>query len=30
MIFPDEWFPGLIQQIRDTVQVWRPRRGPQS
>ena len=30
MIFPDEWFPGLVQQIRDTVQVWRPRRGPQS
>jgi len=29
-MIPDEWFPGLIQQIRDTVQVWRPWRGPQS
>jgi len=28
-IFPGEWFPGLLQQIRDTVQVWRPRRGPE-
>ena len=27
-LFPGEWFPGLIQQVRDTVQVWRPR-GPQ-
>ena len=26
-LFPGEWFPGLVQQIRDTVQVWRPRRG---
>jgi uncharacterized membrane protein len=29
LIFPREWFPGLIQQVRDTVQVWRPQRGPQ-
>jgi uncharacterized membrane protein len=28
-IFPGEWFPGVVQQIRDTVQVWRPRGGPQ-
>ena len=28
-IFPGEWFPGMVQQILDTVQVWRPRRGPQ-
>ena len=28
-IFPDEWFPGLVQQVRDTVQVWRPQRRPQ-
>ena len=26
-LFPGEYFPGLVQQIRDTVQVWRPRRG---
>ena len=25
-LFPHEWFPGLAQQIRDTVSVWRPRR----
>ena len=24
-----EWFPGPIQQVRDTAQVWRPRAGPQ-
>jgi len=30
LIFPGEWFPGLIQQVRDTVEVWRPRRGPQA
>ena len=30
LIFPAEWFPGLIQQVSDTVQVWRPRRGPQA
>jgi uncharacterized membrane protein len=30
LIFPEESFPGLIQQIRDTVAVWRPRRGPQA
>lgn len=24
-IFPREAFPGLVQQIRDTVRVWRPR-----
>jgi uncharacterized membrane protein len=24
LIFPGEWFPGLIQQVRDTVRVWRP------
>jgi uncharacterized membrane protein len=24
-IFPREAFPGLLQQIRDTVRVWRPR-----
>ena len=29
-IFPGEWFPGMAQQILDTVQVWRPRRGPPS
>jgi uncharacterized membrane protein len=28
-IFPGEWFPGLIQQTRDTVEVWRPRRRTQ-
>lgn len=22
--FPDESFPGLLQQVRDTVHVWRP------
>ena len=26
LLFPREWFPGLFQQIRDTVSVWRPRR----
>ena len=26
LLFPDEWFPGLMQQIRDTASVWRPRR----
>lgn len=25
-LYPQEWFPGLVQQIRDTVSVWRPRR----
>jgi len=25
-LFPDETFPGFVQQIRDTVQIWRPRR----
>ena len=30
VLFPREWFPGLIQQVRDTVEVWRPRRGPQA
>ena len=30
LIFPGESFPGLIQQVRDTVAVWRPRRGPQA
>ena len=29
LIFPGEWFPGLTQQVRDTVAVWRPRRGTQ-
>jgi len=29
LLFPAEWFPGLLQQIRDTVQVWRPRSGSQ-
>ena len=24
-LFPGEWFPGLVQQVRDTVQVWLPR-----
>lgn len=24
-IFPRETFPGLVQQIRDTARVWRPR-----
>ena len=27
--FPGEWFPGLIRQARNAVQVWRPRGGPQ-
>ena len=26
ILFPGEYFPDLIQQIRDTVAVWRPRR----
>jgi len=26
LLFPREWFPGPVQQIRDTVSVWRPRR----
>jgi hypothetical protein len=25
-LFPGESFPGLVQQVRDTVSVWRPRR----
>lgn len=25
VVFPNERFPGLIQQVRDTVAVWRPR-----
>ncbi len=25
-LFPGETFPGLVQQVRDTVEVWRPRR----
>ena len=25
-LFPNEFFPGLVQQIRDTMSVWRPRR----
>jgi uncharacterized membrane protein len=25
-LFPHEFFPGLVQQIRDTVSVWRPAR----
>jgi uncharacterized membrane protein len=25
LVFPREWFPGPVQQIRDTVSVWRPR-----
>ena len=25
-LFPGESFPGLAQQVRDTVSVWRPRR----
>ena len=24
-IFPHDVFPGLLQQVRDTVRVWRPR-----
>jgi uncharacterized membrane protein len=24
IIFLGEWFPGLTQQVRDTIQVWRP------
>ena len=28
-LFPGEWFPGFVQQVRDTVAVWRPRRDPQ-
>lgn len=27
-LFPHETFPSLAQQVRDTVQVWRPRRNP--
>jgi len=26
MLFPGEYFPNLIEQVRDTVRVWRPRR----
>jgi uncharacterized membrane protein len=26
-LFPHEVFPDLAQQVRDTVRVWRPRRG---
>lgn len=26
-LFPQEVFPGFVQQIRDTVRVWRPRSG---
>jgi uncharacterized membrane protein len=25
-LFPGELFPSLVQQVRDTVSVWRPRR----
>lgn len=25
-LFPGEYFPGLAQQVRDTVRVWRPSR----
>ena len=25
-LFPGEYFPGLVQQVRDTVRVWRPSR----
>ena len=25
VLFPSEQFPGLLQQVRDTVHVWRPR-----
>jgi uncharacterized membrane protein len=25
-LFPGEFFPGFVQQVRDTVRVWRPRR----
>jgi uncharacterized membrane protein len=28
-LFPGERFPGLVQQVRDTVRVWRPQGGPQ-
>jgi len=24
VLFPDETFPGLLQQLRDTIHVWRP------
>ena len=27
LIFPDEVFPGLLQQVRDTWSVWRRKRG---
>lgn len=30
LIFPNEAFPGLMQQVRDTWSVWRPRRGAAS
>jgi uncharacterized membrane protein len=26
LLYPDEYFPNLIEQVRDTVRVWRPRR----
>lgn len=26
LLFPGEYFPNLIEQVRDTVRVWRPRR----
>jgi uncharacterized membrane protein len=28
LFFPNENFPGLLQQLRDTWQVWRPTRKP--
>jgi uncharacterized membrane protein len=30
LIFPGASFPRLIQQVRDTAAVWRPKRGPQA
>ena len=26
LLFPNEWFPDLLQQLRDTVQAWKPSR----
>ena len=26
LLFPGEYFPNLVEQVRDTVRVWRPRR----
>jgi uncharacterized membrane protein len=30
LLFPDQAFPGLLQQLRDTWSIWRPSRGTES